>query len=86
MTLNFGPQHPAAHGVLRLVLELSGEMVWKCDPHIVFLHQGTKKLTEYKIYLQTLPYFGWLGYVSMVCNEQAYLLAREKLLNIQPPP
>lgn len=86
MTLNFGPQHPAAHGVLRLVLELSGEMVRKCDPHIGLLHRGTEKLIEYKTYLQALPYFDRLDYVSMMCNEQAYSIAVEKLLNIQPPP
>uniref|UniRef100_A0A8I6ABR8 NADH dehydrogenase [ubiquinone] iron-sulfur protein 2, mitochondrial n=1 Tax=Rattus norvegicus TaxID=10116 RepID=A0A8I6ABR8_RAT len=86
VTLNFGPQHPAAHGVLRLVLELSGEMVRKCDPHIGLLHRGTEKLIEYKTYLQALPYFDRLDYVSMMCNEQAYSLAVEKLLNIQPPP
>ncbi|XP_011812968.1 PREDICTED: NADH dehydrogenase [ubiquinone] iron-sulfur protein 2, mitochondrial [Colobus angolensis palliatus] len=86
MTLNFGPQHPAAHGVLRLVMELSGEMVRKCDPHIGLLHRGTEKLIEYKTYLQALPYFDRLDYVSMMCNEQAYSLAVEKLLNIRPPP
>ncbi|MBZ3891123.1 NADH dehydrogenase [ubiquinone] iron-sulfur protein 2, mitochondrial [Sciurus carolinensis] len=86
LTLNFGPQHPAAHGVLRLVMELSGEMVRKCDPHIGLLHRGTEKLIEYKTYLQALPYFDRLDYVSMMCNEQAYSLAVEKLLNIQPPP
>ncbi|XP_059137238.1 NADH dehydrogenase [ubiquinone] iron-sulfur protein 2, mitochondrial isoform X2 [Peromyscus eremicus] len=86
VTLNFGPQHPAAHGVLRLVMELSGEMVRKCDPHIGLLHRGTEKLIEYKTYLQALPYFDRLDYVSMMCNEQAYSLAVEKLLNIQPPP
>ncbi|XP_052055805.1 NADH dehydrogenase [ubiquinone] iron-sulfur protein 2, mitochondrial [Apodemus sylvaticus] len=85
-TLNFGPQHPAAHGVLRLVLELSGEMVRKCDPHVGLLHRGTEKLIEYKTYLQALPYFDRLDYVSMMCNEQAYSIAVEKLLNIQPPP
>ncbi|XP_074165324.1 NADH dehydrogenase [ubiquinone] iron-sulfur protein 2, mitochondrial [Sminthopsis crassicaudata] len=86
VTLNFGPQHPAAHGVLRLVMELSGEMVRKCDPHIGLLHRGTEKLIEYKTYLQALPYFDRLDYVSMMCNEQCYSLAVEKLLNIQPPP
>uniref|UniRef100_A0A1D5QPZ3 NADH dehydrogenase [ubiquinone] iron-sulfur protein 2, mitochondrial n=1 Tax=Macaca mulatta TaxID=9544 RepID=A0A1D5QPZ3_MACMU len=86
MTLNFGPQHPAAHGVLRLVMELSGEMVQKCDPHIGLLHRGTEKLIEYKTYLQALPHFDRLDYVSMMCNEQAYSLAVEKLLNIRPPP
>ncbi|KAM3590009.1 uncharacterized protein V6R79_001848 [Siganus canaliculatus] len=86
LTINFGPQHPAAHGVLRLVLELSGESVKKCDPHIGLLHRGTEKLIEYKTYLQALPYFDRLDYVSMMCNEQAYSLAVEKLLNIQAPP
>merc|ERR1712142_37991 len=74
LTINFGPQHPAAHGVLRLVLELSGESVKKCDPHIGLLHRGTEKLIEYKTYLQALPYFDRLDYVSMMCNEQAYSL------------
>ncbi|CAB1345239.1 unnamed protein product, partial [Coregonus sp. 'balchen'] len=78
--------HPAAHGVLRLVLELSGESVKKCDPHVGLLHRGTEKLIEYKTYLQALPYFDRLDYVSMMCNEQAYSLAVEKLLNIQAPP
>ncbi|KAM6909504.1 NADH dehydrogenase [ubiquinone] iron-sulfur protein 2, mitochondrial [Xenentodon cancila] len=86
LTINFGPQHPAAHGVLRLVLELSGESVKKCDPHIGLLHRGTEKLIEYKTYLQALPYFDRLDYVSMMCNEEAYSLAVEKLLNIQAPP
>ncbi|EMP26191.1 NADH dehydrogenase [ubiquinone] iron-sulfur protein 2 [Chelonia mydas] len=85
LTLNFGPQHPAAHGVLRLVMELSGETVKKCDPHVGLLHRGTEKLIEYKTYLQALPYFDRLDYVSMMCNEQAYSLAVEKLLNITPP-
>uniref|UniRef100_A0A8C5HA88 NADH dehydrogenase [ubiquinone] iron-sulfur protein 2, mitochondrial n=1 Tax=Gouania willdenowi TaxID=441366 RepID=A0A8C5HA88_GOUWI len=86
LTINFGPQHPAAHGVLRLVLELSGESVKKCDPHIGLLHRGTEKLIEYKTYLQALPYFDRLDYVSMMCNEEAYSLAVEKLLNIRAPP
>ncbi|KAF3836854.1 hypothetical protein F7725_004318 [Dissostichus mawsoni] len=86
LTINFGPQHPAAHGVLRLVLELNGESVKKCDPHIGLLHRGTEKLIEYKTYLQALPYFDRLDYVSMMCNEEAYSLAVEKLLNIQAPP
>ncbi|XP_047130443.1 NADH-ubiquinone oxidoreductase 49 kDa subunit isoform X1 [Hydra vulgaris] len=85
MTLNFGPQHPAAHGVLRLVLELSGEVVERADPHIGLLHRGTEKLIEYKTYLQALPYFDRLDYVSMMTNEQVYSLAVEKLLNIQIP-
>ncbi|KAG7240126.1 hypothetical protein INR49_027981 [Caranx melampygus] len=75
LTINFGPQHPAAHGVLRLVMELSGESVKKCDPHIGLLHRGTEKLIEYKTYLQALPYFDRLDYVSMMCNEEAYSLA-----------
>lgn len=83
-TLNFGPQHPAAHGVLRLVLELDGEVVRRADPHIGLLHRGTEKLIEHKNYLQALPYFDRLDYVSMVCQEQAYCLAVEKLLNISP--
>ncbi|KAG8560258.1 hypothetical protein GDO81_014865 [Engystomops pustulosus] len=85
LTINFGPQHPAAHGVLRLVMELSGESVKKCDPHVGLLHRGTEKLIEYKTYLQALPYFDRLDYVSMMCNEQCYSLAVEKLLNIRPP-
>lgn len=83
--LNFGPQHPAAHGVLRLILELSGEIVIRADPHIGLLHRGTEKLIEYKTYLQALPYFDRLDYVSMMCSEQAYSLAVEKLLNIDIP-
>merc|ERR1719207_219617 len=85
-TLNFGPQHPAAHGVLRLVLQLDGETVTRADPHIGLLHRGTEKLIEYKTYLQALPYFDRLDYVSMMCNEQAFSLAIEKLLNIEAPP
>merc|ERR1712115_762780 len=80
MQLNFGPQHPAAHGVLRLVLQLDGETVTRADPHIGLLHRGTEKLIEYKTYMQALPYFDRLDYVSMMCNEQAYSLAVEKLL------
>ncbi|XP_026466580.1 NADH dehydrogenase [ubiquinone] iron-sulfur protein 2, mitochondrial-like [Ctenocephalides felis] len=83
--LNFGPQHPAAHGVLRLVLELDGETVVRADPHIGLLHRGTEKLIEYKTYTQALPYFDRLDYVSMMCNEQCYSLAVEKLLNIDIP-
>lgn len=83
--MNFGPQHPAAHGVLRLVLELDGEIVQRADPHIGFLHRGTEKLIEYKTYLQALPYFDRLDYVSMMVNEQCYSLAVEKLLNIELP-
>uniref|UniRef100_A0A8D9B6Q6 Complex I-49kD n=1 Tax=Cacopsylla melanoneura TaxID=428564 RepID=A0A8D9B6Q6_9HEMI len=83
--VNFGPQHPAAHGVLRLVLELDGETVVRADPHIGLLHRGTEKLIEYKTYTQALPYFDRLDYVSMMCNEQCYSLAIEKLLNIEVP-
>jgi len=85
MQLNFGPQHPAAHGVLRLILELSDETVLRADPHIGLLHRGTEKLIEYKTYTQALPYFDRLDYVSMMCNEQCYSLAVEKLLNIDIP-
>lgn len=80
-TLNFGPQHPAAHGVLRLVLELKGEVVVKATPHIGLLHRGTEKLIEYKTYLQALPYFDRLDYVSMLAQEHSYCLAIEKLIN-----
>lgn len=81
-TLNFGPQHPAAHGVLRLVLELNGEVVVKADPHIGLLHRGTEKLIEYKTVMQALPYFDRLDYVSMMAQEHAFSLAVEKLANI----
>jgi NADH dehydrogenase (ubiquinone) Fe-S protein 2 len=84
-SMNFGPQHPAAHGVLRLVLELDGELVERADPHIGLLHRGTEKLIEYKNYLQALPYFDRLDYVSMMANEHAYSLAVEKLLNCRVP-
>ena len=84
-SINFGPQHPAAHGVLRLILELNGEVVKKADPHIGLLHRGTEKLIEYKNYLQALPYFDRLDYVSMMCQEHAYVLAIEKLLNCNIP-
>ncbi|KAF9570507.1 NADH:ubiquinone oxidoreductase 49kD subunit [Mortierella alpina] len=84
-TVNFGPQHPAAHGVLRLILELEGEEILRCDPHVGLLHRGTEKLIEYKTYLQALPYFDRLDYCSMMVNEQAYSLAVEKLLNIEVP-
>jgi NADH-quinone oxidoreductase subunit D len=83
--LNFGPQHPAAHGVLRLVLELDGEVVVHADPHIGLLHRGTEKLAETRTWLQTLPYLDRLDYVSMMCNEHAYCLAIEKLLGVQVP-
>ena len=84
-TLNFGPQHPAAHGVLRLVLELDGEVVQRADPHIGLLHRATEKLAESKTYIQSLPYMDRLDYVSMMANEQAYCLAIEKLLQIDVP-
>lgn len=84
-TVNFGPQHPAAHGVLRMILELNGEEIIRADPHIGLLHRGTEKLIEYKTYTQALPYFDRLDYVSMMTNEQCYSLAVEKLLNIQVP-
>ncbi|VDL89829.1 unnamed protein product [Schistocephalus solidus] len=84
--LNFGPQHPAAHGVLRLIMELDGEIIMKLDPHIGFLHRGTEKLMEYKTYTQNLPFLDRLDYFSMMCNEQCYSLAVEKLLNIEIPP
>ena len=84
-TVNFGPQHPAAHGVLRLVLELTGEVVERAEPHIGLLHRGTEKLIEYKNYLQALPYFDRLDYVSMLSQEHTYCLAIEKLLNCQIP-
>lgn len=84
-TINFGPQHPAAHGVLRLILELNGEVIERADPHIGLLHRGTEKLIEYKTYLQALPYFDRLDYVSMMVNEHAYSLAVEKLCNIMVP-
>src|SRR3954469_18039453 len=84
-TMNFGPQHPAAHGVLRLVLEIDGEVIERADPHIGLLHRATEKLAEYKTYLQSLPYMDRLDYVSMMCNEHAYCLAIEKLLGIEVP-
>jgi len=83
--LNFGPQHPSAHGVLRLILELTGETVRKATPHIGLLHRGTEKLIEYKTYLQALPYLDRLDYVSMMVNEHAYALAVEKLINCRIP-
>src|SRR6185312_8782053 len=85
LTMNFGPQHPAAHGVLRLVLELNGEVVVKADPHIGLSHRGTEKLIEYKNYIQALPYFDRLDYVSMMAQEHAYSIAVEKLLKINIP-
>ena len=84
-TINFGPQHPAAHGVLRLVLELKGEVIHRADPHIGLLHRGTEKLIEYKNYTQALPYFDRLDYVSMMSQEHTYCLAVEKLLNCDVP-
>ena len=84
-TLNFGPQHPAAHGVLRLVLELDGEVIQRADPHIGLLHRATEKLAETRTYIQSLPYMDRLDYVSMMCNEHAYCLAIEKLLGIEVP-
>ena len=84
-TMNFGPQHPAAHGVLRLVLEMEGEVIKKADPHIGLLHRGTEKLAESKPYNQTIGYMDRLDYVSMMCNEHGYVLAIEKLLGVAPP-
>jgi NADH dehydrogenase I D subunit len=84
-TINFGPQHPAAHGVLRLVLELKGEIIERADPHIGLLHRGTEKLIEYKTYLQALPYFDRLDYVSMMSQEHTYCLAVEKLIHCDVP-
>jgi len=84
-TMNFGPQHPAAHGVLRLVLELDGEVIQRADPHIGLLHRATEKLAENKTYLQSVPYMDRLDYVSMMSNEHAYVLAIEKLLGIEIP-
>ena len=84
-TLNFGPQHPSAHGVLRLILELDGEIIKKADPHIGLLHRGTEKLIEYKTYLQALPYFDRLDYVSMMAQEHLFCLTLERLLNVEIP-
>jgi len=84
-TINFGPQHPAAHGVLRLILELDGEVVERADPHIGLLHRGTEKLMEYRTYMQNVPYFDRLDYVSPMCEEHTFALAVEKLLDIQAP-
>jgi len=85
MTLNFGPQHPAAHGVLRLVLEMDGEVIDRADPHIGLLHRGTEKLAESKPFNQSIGYMDRLDYVSMMCNEHAYVNAIEKLLGVTPP-
>lgn len=84
-TMNFGPQHPSAHGVLRLVLELDGEVIERADPHVGLLHRATEKLAEHKTYLQSLPYMDRLDYVSMMCNEHAYVLAVEKLIGLEVP-
>jgi len=84
-TLNFGPQHPAAHGVLRLVLELDGEVVQRADPHIGLLHRATEKLAEHKTFIQSLPYMDRLDYVSMMCNEHAYCMGIEKLTGVEVP-
>ena len=84
-SINFGPQHPAAHGVLRLILEMDGEIVQRADPHIGLLHRGTEKLIEYKTYIQAMPYFDRLDYVSPMSQEHAFALATEKLLGIEAP-
>ena len=84
-TMNFGPQHPAAHGVLRLVLELDGEVIQRADPHIGLLHRGTEKLAENRTYLQSIPYMDRLDYVSMMANEHAYVMAIEKMMGLEVP-
>ena len=84
-TMNFGPQHPAAHGVLRLVLEMDGEVIQRVDPHIGLLHRATEKLAENRTYLQSVPYMDRLDYVSMMMNEHAYVMTIEKLLQINVP-
>src|SRR5690554_5491643 len=84
-TINFGPQHPAAHGVLRMVMELDGEIIERIDPHVGLLHRGTEKLIEHKTYLQALPYFDRLDYCSPLAMEHSYVLAIEKLLNLEVP-
>lgn len=84
-TLNFGPQHPAAHGVLRLVLELDGEVIQRADPHIGLLHRATEKLAETRTWIQNVPYMDRLDYVSMMVNEHAYVMAIEKLLDVEVP-
>src|SRR3546814_12024822 len=84
-TMNFGPQHPAAHGVLRMVMEMDGGVVRRIDPHIGLLHRGTEKLIEYKTYIQAVPYFDRLDYVSPMCQEHAFALAVERLLGIEVP-
>ncbi|MFO0008042.1 MAG: NADH-quinone oxidoreductase subunit D, partial [Betaproteobacteria bacterium] len=85
-TLNFGPQHPAAHGVLRLVLELDGEVIQRADPHIGLLHRATEKLAETRTFIQSVPYMDRLDYVSMMCTEHGSVRASEKLLGVQVPP
>src|SRR5689334_20806243 len=85
ITLNFGPQHPAAHGVLRLVMELDGEIVTRIDPHIGLLHRGTEKLIEHKTYMQAMPYFDRLDYVAPLNQEHGFALAQEKLLRMEVP-
>jgi len=85
ITMNFGPQHPAAHGVLRMVMEMDGEVVERVDPHIGLLHRGTEKLIEYKTYAQALPYFDRLDYVSPLAQEHAFVLAVEKLTGLEVP-
>ncbi len=85
LTMNFGPQHPAAHGVLRLVMEMDGEVIERLDPHIGLLHRGTEKLIEYKTYLQAMPYFDRLDYVAPMCQEHAFVLAAERLLGLEVP-
>ena len=84
-TMNFGPQHPAAHGVLRLVLEMDGEVIQRVDPHIGLLHRATEKLAENRTYLQSVPYMDRLDYVSMMMNEHAYVMTIEKLLQLKVP-
>src|SRR5690554_6829369 len=84
-TMNFGPQHPAAHGVLRLVLEMEGEVVRRADPHVGLLHRATEKLAESKPFNQSIPYMDRLDYVSMMCNEHAYVMAIERLLGLEVP-
>jgi NADH-quinone oxidoreductase subunit D len=86
LSLNFGPQHPAAHGVLRLVLEMDGEVIQHADPHIGLLHRGTEKLAESKVFNQSIGYMDRLDYMSMMCNEHAYVLAIERLMGVTPPP
>ena len=85
MTINFGPQHPAAHGVLRMVMEMDGEVVERIDRISACLHRGTEKLIEHKTYLQAIPYFDRLDYVSPMCQEHAFVMAAEKLLGIEAP-